>query len=245
MDLPPVIGHRGAAARAPENTVPGFRRAAADGAGWVEADARLTADGAVVLLHDSTLDRTTNGSGALARAPLAAVRALDAGAWFDAASAGTPVPTLAEAVAALTGLGLGLNLELKPVTGGERALARAVVEVLAAAWPPRRPPPLVASFEPAALAEMAALAPSLPRGYLTRGGGGWRNAAARLGCATVHMRVDALTPRLVAAIRSAGYPVVAWTVNDPDTARHLWDAGVMSVITDDPGALTKPAHGAI
>src|SRR5579862_3004583 len=96
--LPPVIGHRGAAARAPENTLAGLRRAHALGCRWVEFDVRLTADGVPVLCHDSRLDRTTDGTGVIAEETLAAVRRCDAGLRFSPEFAGEPVPTLAEAL---------------------------------------------------------------------------------------------------------------------------------------------------
>ena len=96
--LAEVVGHRGAAADAPENTLPAFVRAAEQGAAMVEFDAKLTADGAVILMHDDTLERTTSGRGAVATTPLAAIQALDAGAWFGPAWRGTKVPTLEQAV---------------------------------------------------------------------------------------------------------------------------------------------------
>src|ERR1700693_594514 len=83
LRLPPVIGHRGAAARAPENTLAGLRRAKAVGCARVVFDVRLTGDGALVLCHDPRLDRTTNGSGLISASSLAAIRELDAGSWFD------------------------------------------------------------------------------------------------------------------------------------------------------------------
>jgi len=91
--LPCVIGHRGAAASAPENTLAGLRRAAALGCGWVEFDVRLTADAALVLCHDSRLDRTTLGVGRIASLPLQRVRDCDAGSWFGSEFAGEPIPT--------------------------------------------------------------------------------------------------------------------------------------------------------
>ena len=99
--LQPVIGHRGAAARAPENTLAGLRRARELGAAWVEFDVMLTADRVPVLIHDETLERTTTGRGEVARHTAAEIRALDAGGWFAPEFAGERVPTLAEAVALL------------------------------------------------------------------------------------------------------------------------------------------------
>src|SRR5687767_1083821 len=99
-----IIGHRGAAKAAPENTLEGLREAKRQGAAWVEVDAKLTGDNHVILLHDDLLDRTTSGQGPAAQATLTAIRALDAGAWFSPAFAGAKVPTLEEAVKELLSL---------------------------------------------------------------------------------------------------------------------------------------------
>src|SRR5271170_7173679 len=121
--LPPVIGHRGAAASAPENTLSGLRRAKALGCSWVEFDVRLTGDGALVLCHDPRLDRTTSGSGLVSANSLAAVRELDAGSWFDPSFAGERVPTLDEVLLLASELDLGANIEIKSDRGREYATA--------------------------------------------------------------------------------------------------------------------------
>src|ERR1041385_7236710 len=98
LNIPRIIGHRGAAKAAPENTLESLREAKRQGATWVEVDAKLTADNAVILLHDDLLDRTTSGKGPAAQATLDAIRTLDAGAWFAPSWAGAKVPTLEETV---------------------------------------------------------------------------------------------------------------------------------------------------
>ena len=128
--LPRVIAHRGLSARAPENTLAAFRAAAGAGVPWVECDVQLTADGHAVLLHDETLDRTTDGTGRLADTPLAGLRGLDAGGWFDAAFAGESIPALSEALDLLAALGLGVNLEIKSGPGRGPEAARAVLSEL-------------------------------------------------------------------------------------------------------------------
>src|SRR5271169_865003 len=96
LGLPPVIGHRGAAAHAPENTLAGFRAARVLGCTWVEFDVRLTGDGALVVCHDDQLKRTTDGHGQISKLPLAAIRRWDAGSWFSKSFAGEMIPTLDE-----------------------------------------------------------------------------------------------------------------------------------------------------
>jgi glycerophosphoryl diester phosphodiesterase len=241
--LPPVIGHRGAAASAPENTLASFRRAHELGARWVEFDVRLTHDGALVVLHDARLDRTTDGRGRVAALSLAAIGRADAGGWFAAEFAGERVPTLEAALDLAAELGLGTNIEIKSERGRERATAAAVVAILArrggssngAAEPP---PVLLSSFRPVALAAAHDLAPEIPRGLLVGAvPRNWRALAQRLGCATIHADHRRLSAATVAAIREAGYPVLAYTVGDAERARTLFDWGVTSVFADAPNIL--------
>jgi glycerophosphoryl diester phosphodiesterase len=233
--LPSVIGHRGAAGVAPENTLGGFVRARALGCRWVEFDVRLTADGEPILLHDDRLCRTTNGHGAARRMPLAAIRRLDAGHWFAADFAGERVPTLAEAVTLLGTLGLGANIELKAAGSDEAATGRAGAAALARLWPPHLPAPLVSSFLPTALTAVAETAPSLVRGLLLhRVPKDWRRRAEDVGAVAIHADHRGLDPAIVAAIRENGYSVLAYTVNEPARARTLLTWGVTSVFSDLP-----------
>jgi len=160
---PPVIGHRGAAGHAPENTLASIATAAALGATWVEFDVKLTRDGVAVLFHDDALERTTNGTGKVADTTLAEIKALDAGGWYQKRFAGEAVPTLEEAMATLARLNLGANVELKPSPGREAETARTVAGLLKTAWPARLPAPVISSFAPEALAAFAEAAPQFPR----------------------------------------------------------------------------------
>lgn len=94
--LPAIIAHRGASSAAPENTLAAFRRAADEGAAWIECDVKLTADGRPIIFHDDTLDRTTDGGGVVDDYTLDVIGALDAGGWFSPEFRGEPVPTLEE-----------------------------------------------------------------------------------------------------------------------------------------------------
>lgn len=231
--LPRVIGHRGAAATAPENTLAGLRQAQALGATWVEFDVKLTRDGHPILMHDSRLERTTNGRGRVAATSLQEARRLDAGGWLDPAFEGEPVPTFGEALDLCAELGLGIDVEIKPCRGREAETARVVVEMLLASWPSTAPAPLISSFAPVCLAVARALAPDLRRGHL---GGSlpwrWRDRLRDHGCATLHLDHRHLRDRHLAEIRAAGAPLVVYTVNDPDQARALITAGATSIITD-------------
>lgn len=239
VPLPPVIGHRGAAARAPENTLAGLRRAKALGCAWVEFDVRLTADGVPVLCHDARLDRMTDGGGRVAEQTLAAVRQLDAGSGFAPAFAGERVPTLDEALSLAAELDLGANIEIKAERGREYATAAAVAAAIGRLGG-AAPVLLASSFLPAALTALRAVAPQIPRGVLFRiVPRGWAQVAARCGCVMVGADHRRLRPRRIAEIRGAGYSLAAYTVNDPARARLLFAWGVASVFSDAPDIILK------
>jgi glycerophosphoryl diester phosphodiesterase len=234
--LPPsVIGHRGAAGLAPENTLAALRAAAAAGVRWVELDVALTFDGVPVLMHDDRLERTTDGEGRLAETKAIDLVRLDAGSWFAPRFLGQRVPSLAEAIHELAELGLCANLEIKPAAGQAQATAAAIVATVKACWPGHRPPPLLSSFDREALAAARALGPELPLGLLAeRLEDGWQEAVGTLGCITVHLAAAGLLPAELTAVRAAGLPLFLYTVNDLDEARRLREAGASGLFTDRP-----------
>ena len=233
--LPPVIGHRGAAGCAPENTLAGLRKAKELRCRWVELDVRLTADSQLILLHDERLERTTNGRGKAALTPLATVRRYDAGHRFGDAFRGERVPTLAEAIGVLGELGIGANIEVKAARSGAPETGAATAALLSRVWPLHLPAPLISSFLPEALSAARACAPSIARGLLFRAvPGKWRVRAEKLGCATIHADHRGMHPTLVAEIRKAGYALLTFTVNDAARALTLFSWGVTSVFSDVP-----------
>ena len=188
LAIPRLIGHRGAAAAAPENTLASLRKAKELGASWVEFDVKLTRDGVPVLMHDERLERTTSGRGEVAMTTLEALQNLDAGRWFAPAFRGERVPTLEAALALCAELGLGINVEIKPCPGREVETARVAVATLRRLWPGDRPAPLISSFEPACLGVARDLAPEMPRGYLAGSlPRRWRQELAAYGCRTLHL----------------------------------------------------------
>lgn len=233
LALPRVIGHRGAAAVAPENTLASIAKAKALGASWIEFDVKLTEDGHPILFHDDRLERTTDGEGLVAATTLAAIRRLDAGSWFHPAFRGEAVPTFAAALALCAELGLGINVEIKPCPGREQDTAAVTLQVLRELWPRSMPAPLISSFAPAALRVAQEMAPEMPRGYLAgtlprR----WRAQMAEYGCATLHLNHRRIVPWQRATVVAAGVPLVLYTVNNGLAARRLLDAGVAAVFTD-------------
>lgn len=239
LKFPRLIGHRGAAHLAPENTLGGFRRAAGLGVAWVEFDVQLTADNVPVLMHDATLERTTNGRGRVRDMHYETLAELDAGAWFAPAFAGERVPRLDETLDLLVRLRLSANVELKPLKGDEKLTATAVAAVLAQHWPNARPL-VVSSFNHRALREMRVAAPEWPRGFLVRKlDRAWRRQAEAIGCASIHCAHQHLTEAKARAVKHAGYPLVTYTVNEAAIARRLFGWGVDGIFTDDPQSLAK------
>ncbi|MFZ2004035.1 MAG: glycerophosphoryl diester phosphodiesterase [Stellaceae bacterium] len=239
LNLPPVIGHRGAAAYAPENTLAGFRAAREFGCTWVEFDVRLTADSALVVCHDDALARTTGARGRISKLPLAAIRQLDAGSWFGPDFASEHLPTLAEVLALCHDIGLGANVEIKAERGRGAPTAATVAGCLEHLGK-NLPPILISSFLVGAVEEAAMAMPEIPRGMLWRQlPRNWRNIAERLGCAAIHCGQADLTKAAAAEVCAAGYPLLAYTVNDAARAQELFAWGVASVFSDAPDIMSR------
>jgi glycerophosphoryl diester phosphodiesterase len=237
---PRIIGHRGAALSAPENTLAGFCMAAALDVPWVEFDVRLTRDGRCILLHDDTLDRTTTGHGPAAAMDFAEIRQLDAGGWFGADFIGQPVPSLEEAIDLLGKLELGAVVELKPAAGAEAATGDAAGKLLAARWPDSLPPPIVSSFKPEALVAARDAAPRFERALLV-GAVGRESLlrAAALQCSMLHADQRKLDRAAVEKATAAGLRLFAYTVNLPARAQKLFSWGVEAVFSDIPRRLAE------
>ncbi len=178
---PRWIAHRGAGKLAPENTLAAFRLGAAHGYRMFECDAKLSADGVPFLLHDATLERTTNGRGIAGQQPWHDLSQLDAGGWHSRGHAGEPLPTLEALARWCLANGHHLNIEIKPTPGQERETGEAVAALARRLWAGREAvPPLLTSFQLDALQGAQSAAPELPRGLLldTRGDGWLEEARA-------------------------------------------------------------------
>jgi len=238
MRIPRIIGHRGAAKAAPENTLEGMREAKRQGASWVEFDAKLTSDNHVILLHDDLLDRTTSGTGPAAQATLEQIRALDAGSWLAPAFAGVKVPTLEETVQELLTLGLHCNVEIKPCPGREQVTAEFVMRALQRLWPAHLEKPLISSFAYASLEVAHRLAPEFPRAVLVEEvPDNWQALCEGVAAIALNPWHKTLTPEWTKAVKKAGYKVISYTVNETPRARELFDWGVDAVFSDVPGQL--------
>jgi glycerophosphoryl diester phosphodiesterase len=174
----------------------------------------------------------------------AALRERDAGAWFDKSFVGERIPSFEEVIDLLGTLGLGANVEIKPAAGQEEQTARAAVALLRQYWPRHLPAPLVSSFAPAALAASCEAAPEIARGHLFgRLPADWRSRAERLGCTTIHCDQRHLDRGAARRVIEAGFPLLAYTVNEPTRAHELLGWGLTSVFTDCPDRIIAELVG--
>ncbi|MEQ8804149.1 MAG: glycerophosphodiester phosphodiesterase [Rhodospirillales bacterium] len=239
--LPKVIGHRGAAGHAPENTLSGLRRAHELGVSWVEFDVMLTAEGTPVLIHDETLERTTGAAGRVTDHRWEDLRNLDAGSWFGTGFGGERIPSLHQALAVLARTGLGANVELKPAVDQDATTGVITAKTLQENWPSSLPKPLLSSFSEKALAAAADQAPEFPRAVLVEDvPEDWQVRCDALGAAGLHADVRHLTEAQARDVIDAGYTLRVYTVNDQATAERLFAWGVESVFSDYPDRITPP-----
>lgn len=238
LKLPPVIGHRGAAAYAPENTIESILTAVEMGVKWVELDVKLTKDMVPIIFHDDDLDRTTNGHGPVAEMNFNDIRDLEAGSWFSDSFAGIKIPTLEEVIDVVLEHDLGVNLEIKPCPGREKDTAEAMLDVLARIWdePDRL---LISSFSHVSLEVSMDMAEEWARGLLLESEPmeNWKELAEYLNASTINIDGRTATRDFVEEIIDLQKPVLAYTINDPQLARSLRRWGVDGVFTDDPDAV--------
>ncbi len=227
------IAHRGAAGTRPEHTRPAFARALELGVDMIELDVQLTRDGQLVVVHDRMLGRTLRGEGAVREFDLAALRAMDAGAWFSPAYAGEPVLSLAE-VFDITGTRAALNVEIKSPAADWDATAAALVALLRARG--ALAATVVSSFDMGALHALRAHEPKARIGVLwqTADLDNARAAAAALGAWSIHPWWGVIDATAVAAAHAQGLALIAWTVNEPADIARLVEMGVDGVISDFP-----------
>ena len=237
---PRWIAHRGAGKRAPENTLAAFKLGAAHGYRMFECDVKLSADGVPFLLHDATLDRTTNGHGVAGELPWETLAALDAGSWHSSCFAGEALPSFEAIAHYCTHNHYFLNIEIKPTPGLESRTGSVVANEAARLWQGVATPPLLSSFQPACLAAALGAQPQLPRGLLLGElQDGWLDLAAQLQCVAIVCNYKLWNPDTVAQAQQAGFKTLCYTVNDEVVAQRLIDLGVDGIITDSVDRL-KP-----
>jgi glycerophosphoryl diester phosphodiesterase len=241
------IAHRGAGKLAPENTMAAFRLGAAHGYRMFECDATLSADEVVYLLHDATLERTSNGHGIAAQHTWAQLSALDAGSWHSPAHAGEPLCTLADLANFCLDQGHALNIEIKPSPGQDRQTGLRVAAEAVRLWQGAATAPLLSSFSVPALQAAKDAAPQLPRALLLED---WDDTslptALALGCVAIVADHVLWQKENVAQVHAAGLRCLSYTVNDAAQAERLQALGTDGIITDrvdvfSPRAPKRPA----
>jgi len=234
------IAHRGASQVAPENTLAAFHKALQLGADGIELDVRLSADGVPVVIHDATVDATTDGGGPVAGMSLAQLRTLDAGGWFDPVFKGERIPTLEEVLGTFGGR-MVLNLELK----GKRVMDHEVAPAVTALLKQQKVQEkiLVSCFNPYLLRQVRRLAPAVPVGLLYAGSPFPTRYLATLLMgeqpAAIHPHYALVNEARVAHAHELGVRVNTWTVDDPERMRALASASVDGIITNRPQLLRR------
>lgn len=233
-----IIAHRGASGSAPENTLASFRRAIELGADWLELDVCASRDGEVIVIHDDTLERTTNGRGKVSDRTLAELKRLDAGAWFDPRFAGESVPTLSEVIRLAKAHRVGLLVEMKTGSHLGQGFEEKVVSLLSDAGFLGRS--IVMSFNHAAVSRAKQAEHGLKTLLLI----GRRASALKIadivrdhGAAGVSVKDSLASKQYVAALRDRGMMVVVWTVNSPGAMRRFMARGVDGITTNYPERL--------
>ena len=232
-DRPLIFGHRGASAYAPMNTVLAFQLAADLQADGVELDVHQTRDGELVVIHDFTVDATTDGAGTVAEMTLAEIKTLDAGRWFGPGYAGLAVPTRDEVFEAVAGR-LLVNVEIKSLSleadGTETAVAACIERHDMTSHV------VISSFNPLALIRFRQIMPQVPLGYLYAEGMPAipDEIRAQMSYEASHPHHEMLDAASVQALRESGQRIHTWTVNDAARALALRDMGVDIIITDKP-----------
>ncbi len=247
MIHPVVISHRGFSAQAPENTLAAFAEGMKQ-ASIIELDVHLTKDDTVLVMHDNTVDRTTNGKGLIADLTYAEIAQMDAGSWFGQKFAGEKVPTLSQVLDLVRGQRTVL-IELKwPKEGNYENLVAGVVDVIrnhrAEHWT------IVQSFEYKYLEELHRIAPDItyyqllygtlswPRSYYSREFH-WGRYPIVEGIAGMAVNYHYLSPTMVASLKAKKLKVFTWTVNEPEDIRRVYNLGVDGIITDNPALVNR------
>jgi glycerophosphoryl diester phosphodiesterase len=235
LSHPIIFAHRGASTDAPENTLASFRLALSQGVDAIELDARLSADGQVVVIHDPTVDRTTNGHGRVAQLSLTELRSLDAGSFFSQKYRGEKIPLLEEVFEAV-GKKNFINVELKNSATLHDQLIEKVCALVKKQGLEKRV--ILSSFLASNLKKAKRLLPEVPRGLLVASG--WKGAWTRSfgfsfgDYAALHPYFTDVTKQQIVRVHRLRRRVHVWTVNQAEDIVRLNNWGVDGILTDDP-----------
>ena len=235
-----VIGHRGAAAYAPENTLTAFNKAVALGCRVIEFDVMLSKDGEAFVFHDNNLMRTSNGSGDFGLVSADYLKSLDAGSWFSKQFHGEKIPTFGEVLAWMAHHDVNANIEIKPYPGATEQTTIKVISEIHRHWPKEKELPLISSFDRDALTLCHHVVPEMPLGLLlAKWQENWLQLARELDCFSVHLNKRDATHTRINEIKAQGFKVCVYTVNNKRQAYKLFNYGVDAVFSDRPDLLTR------
>ena len=238
---PRWVAHRGAGKLAPENTLAAFNLGASHGYRMFECDVKLSSDGVPFLLHDDTLERTSNGTGVAGLKTWQTLQKLDAGSWHSAQYKGEPLPSLDTIAAYCISNGFDLNIEIKPTTGTDQKTGEVVAQHAARLWQNASRKPLLTSFKPETLQAALDAAPDLPRGLLLHElWVGWLETGLMLSCQAIICNHKLWDTSSVTQAKSAGFKLLSYTVNDKAEVARLLALGTDGIITDSVD-LFKPS----
>ncbi len=240
LKLPHIIGHRGAAGYAPENTIEGIHVAADLGIEWVELDVKLTKDQVPIVFHDDTLDRTTNASGPVAEKTFDEIKELDCGSWYGESFIDTKIPSLEDAIDALLERNLGFNMEIKPCPGREKETAESALDILSSIWD-EHDKLLISSFQHVSLETALDMAEDWHRGLILPSE--WPENLAELAeylqLSSININGNTVTREQVEKIIDMNKACLAYTINDEHKARYLQAWGVDGFFSDTPDLIKE------
>lgn len=238
LKLPRIIGHRGAAGYAPENTIEGIHTAADMGIEWVELDVKLTKDDVPIVFHDDTLERTTNTHGPVAEKTYDEIKELDCGSWYGESFIGAKIPTLEEAIETMVDRNLGFCMEIKPCPGREKDTAEAALDILSSIWDDHDRL-LISSFSHVSLETALDMAEDWHRSLILPKE--WPENLSELveylKVAAINFNGNDATRKQVETIIELNKLALAYTIDDPHTANHLQNWGVDGFFSNMPDLL--------
>lgn len=232
--FPRLLAHRGGGTLAPENTLASIRLGQSLGYTAHEFDVKLTLDDVAILLHDPTLERTTDARGRPKDLPWRALKGIDAGSWHSEAFRGEPIPSFEEAARLLLSRDTQANIEIKPTPGFDAAEARRIAVETRRLWARAKRPPLFSSFSFEALQAAQAATPEIPRGWLVKEftDADWDRLES-LQAVSLHTDHRTFPVERIREVQDRGYRVMLYTVNDVAVAERLLAAGVDGIFTDN------------
>lgn len=229
---PHIVAHRGGGKLAPENTLAAIDVGARFGHTMIEFDAKLSIDGQIFLLHDDTLERTSDGAGIAGQLSWEQLLTIDAGSWYSPEFAGEHLPSLEQVAERCRQYGMMVNIEIKPTTGLEIETGTLVSLAARELWTGQTAP-LLSSFSIESLEAAQKTVPELPRGLLLdEWCDDWQQLTTKLGCVSIHLNHQLLDSSRVKMLKQAGLRILVYTVNDPVRATQLLQWGVDAICTD-------------